>query len=186
MSYADAVYTHGKVFTVDENFTIATALAVRDGLVHAVGSDAEIETLIGPDTVVTDLGGKTILPGINDSHLHAIAYGLDTPPLSLDVSFPAVRSIADVRELVREAAAAAEDGEWIIGTGWDDGYLDECLAEAGRTPTRWDLDEVSPEQSRFPAGLLAPHVVGEQRGAHARRGGRDHPPVAAGQPHARR
>ena len=149
MSYADAVYIHGKVFTVDANFTIATALAVRDGLVHAVGSDAEIETLIGPDTVVTDLGGKTILPGINDSHLHAIAYGLDTPPLSLDVSFPAVRSIADVRELVREAAAAAEDGEWIIGTGWDDGYLDECLAEAGRTPTRWDLDEVSPNNPVF-------------------------------------
>src|SRR6476661_4890250 len=149
MSYADAVYTRGKVFTVDEDFTIATALAVRDGLVQAVGSDTEIETLIGPDTVVTDLGGKTILPGINDSHLHAIAYGLDTPPLSLDVSFPTVRSIADVRELVREAASAAEDGAWIIGTGWDDGYLDECLTEDGRTPTRWDLDEVSPNNPVF-------------------------------------
>ena len=60
MCYADAVYTRGKVFTVDEDFTIATALAVRDGLVHAVGTDAEIETLIGPDTVVTDLGGRAV------------------------------------------------------------------------------------------------------------------------------
>ncbi len=63
-------------------------------------------------------------------------YGGSRPPLTLDVGFPAVRSIADIKESVRARAATLKPGEWIRGNGWDDGYLDECLADPTRHMTR--------------------------------------------------
>lgn len=149
MPHADIILVNGKVFTVDDSFTTAEAVAVRGGVVAAVGSSAEITELAGPDTEVVDLAGRSVIPGINDSHLHGICFGLDTPPLSLDVSYPAVTSIADIRERVREAVAVAQPGEWIVGTGWDDGYLEECRNEPGRLPHRADIDDVSPENPVF-------------------------------------
>ncbi len=149
MTRADFAFINGKVFTVDESFTVAEAVAVLEGSIVAVGSSTEISELIGPDTEVVDLAGRSLIPGINDSHLHGILFGLDTPPLSLDVAYPAVKSLADIRQVVREAVASAQPGEWILGTGWDDGYLDECRSEPGRMPHRSDLDEVSPDNPVF-------------------------------------
>ncbi len=149
MRRATLVMRGGKVFTVDADFTTASAVAILDDLVVAVGSDEEIGEWIGPETEVVELAGRSALPGINDSHLHAIAFGLDSPPLSLDLAHPTVTSIADIREAVREAVAAAAPGEWIVGTGWDDGYLAECLAEPGRLPHRDDIDAVSPDNPVF-------------------------------------
>ncbi|OZF00505.1 amidohydrolase [Rhodococcoides fascians] len=149
MATADSVYLNGKVFTVDPDFTVVTAVAIADGKILTVGSDADVSEAIGPDTVVVDLAGKTVLPGINDSHLHAFAFGLDTPPLSIDLNFPMVRSIADVVSAVADAVSDAEKGDWIVGTGWDEGYLDECVADPSIRPTRFDLDAVSPENPVF-------------------------------------
>lgn len=149
MNYASFAFINGKIFTVDDDFTIAEAVAVRGENIVAVGTSEEINKYVGPSTTTVDLAGRSLIPGINDSHLHAIAFGLDTPPLSLDLSFPAVKSISDVKDAVRSAAADAEPGEWIIGTGWDDGYLEECVEEPGRTPRREDIDEVSPDNPVF-------------------------------------
>lgn len=142
---ADLILTGGDVLTVDDAFSVARAVAVRDGRIVAVGGDAEIGALAGPGTRVVDLAGRTVLPGINDSHLHAAAWALTRPPFALDLGHPAVESIADVTEAVREAAAGTPDGQWITGIGWDVGYLAECLADPARRPHRADLDAAAPD-----------------------------------------
>lgn len=143
-AYADLVFLGGRVVTVDAEFSVASALSVTGGLISAVGDRDEVAPLVGPGTRVVDLRGATLLPGINDSHLHGCAFGMATPPLSLDLGHPAVSSLADVAEAVREAAARVPDGRWITGHGWDTGYLDECALDPSRQPSRRDLDAVSP------------------------------------------
>ncbi|MDX3804098.1 amidohydrolase [Streptomyces sp. AK04-3B] len=139
------VLTGGQVLTVDGDFTVAEGLAVRGRDIVAVGSDAEMRALAGPGTRLVELGGRTVLPGINDSHLHGAAYGMTKPPFALDVGHPAVGSIADIADAVGRAARAARPGEWIVGLGWDAGYLAECLADPRRFPHRRDLDAVAPD-----------------------------------------
>ncbi|AZQ75129.1 amidohydrolase [Streptomyces luteoverticillatus] len=141
---ADLVFVNGSVLTVDSRFTVASALAVTGGHISAVGDRDEVMAHAGPATRIIDLGGGTLLPGINDSHLHGCALGLTMPPLSVDVSHPAVRSLTDAAEAVRKAAETTPAGEWITGHGWDAGYLAECVADPSRLPTRHDLDAVSP------------------------------------------
>ncbi|MGV9355440.1 amidohydrolase [Streptomyces misionensis] len=143
--YADLVFVGGRVVTVDAEFSVAEALAVSDGLISAVGDREEVAALIGPRTRVVELRGATLLPGINDSHLHGCAFGMATPPVSLDVGHPAVSSIADVAGAVREAVGRTPVGQWITGHGWDTGYLAECLADPARLPSRRDVDAVSPD-----------------------------------------
>ncbi|MFI6638905.1 amidohydrolase [Streptomyces sp. NPDC050504] len=144
-TYADLVFLDGKVVTVDAEFSVASALAVTGGVISAVGGREDVAPLVGPGTRVVDLRGATLLPGINDSHLHGCAFGMSTPPLSLDLSHPAVSSLADVADAVREAVGRVPDGQWITGHGWDTGYLDECVADPARQPARQDIDAVSPD-----------------------------------------
>lgn len=139
------ILVNGRVCTVDDRFSVAEAVAVDGGRIRAVGTSAEIRALAGPASRVIDLAGRTVLPGINDSHLHGAAYGMTKPPFALDLAFPAVRSIADVVAAVRAAAAGTPPGTWIVGLGWDPGYLAECVADARRLPHRRDLDAVAPE-----------------------------------------
>jgi len=143
-SKADLVFVNGRVLTVDRDFTIASALAVSGEQIVAVGDERIAEHFIGPGTRVVDLAGGTLLPGINDSHCHALSFGLNRPPFNLDVGFPAVSSIADVVAMVADAVATRRPGEWIVGSGWDTGYLQECIDDPPRLPTRQDLDAVSP------------------------------------------
>lgn len=146
---AGLIFVNGSVVTVDPDSSVAEALAVGQGVILAVGSRAEVEALAGPATRVVDLAGGCVLPGINDSHIHAVSLGYMTPPMSLDVAFPTVRSIADVVESVRLAAASKAPGEWILGSGWDLGFLQECLDDQTRRPTRQDLDAVAPHNPVF-------------------------------------
>ncbi|MEU6349036.1 amidohydrolase [Streptomyces sp. NPDC047072] len=139
------VLTGGQVLTVDREFTVTEGVAVRGRDIVATGTDAEMRALAGPGTRVVELAGRTVLPGINDSHLHGAAYGMTKPPFALDVAHPAVASIADVVAVVREAVRAARPGEWVVGLGWDPGYLAECLADPRRFPHRRDLDAVAPD-----------------------------------------
>lgn len=144
MDDVDLVLIGGEVLTVDPAFTVTEAVAVGGGRVVATGTTAEVLALASRRTRVVELRGRTVLPGINDSHLHGCAFGASLPPLELDVSFPTVRSIADVRAAVAAEAAARGPGVPVVGNGWDHGYLDECRGD-DRLPTRWDLDEVSPD-----------------------------------------
>lgn len=142
-SPADLVLLDGEVLTVDDTFSVAEAVAITGGSITAVGSTADIRAFVGPRTEVVDLRGRTALPGLNDSHLHACAFGITRPPLALDLGFPAVGSIADIAAAVREAVGRTPRGEWIRGNGWDAGYLAECAG--GRSPSRHDLDVVAPD-----------------------------------------
>ena len=160
---ADSIYVNGKVVTVDPRGSLAQALAVKENRILAVGTNEEIRWLAGPSTETVDLGGKTMLPGINDSHTHAAMYGGSRPPLTLDVGFPAVRSIADIRESVRARAATLKPGEWIRGNGWDEGYLDECLVDPSRHMTRADLDEVAPENPVYLVDFTQHQLVANSR-----------------------
>ncbi len=127
--YPDLVFVNGRVLTVDARFSVASALAVTGGTVSAVGDRREVMAAVGPGTRVVDLAGGTLLPGINDAHLHGCAFGMTRPPLSVDLAAPGVRSIADVAEAVRAAAERTPPGEWVFGHGWDPG----CCGSARRT-----------------------------------------------------
>ncbi|WP_030752165.1 amidohydrolase [Streptomyces griseus] len=144
-AYADLVFVGGRVVTVDAEFSVAEALAVTGAVIGAVGTREDVTPLIGPGTRVVDLQGATLLPGINDSHLHGCAYGMASPPLSVEVGHPAVASLADVAEAVREAVGRVPAGQWVTGHGWDTGFLAECVADPSRQPSRADLDAVSPD-----------------------------------------
>ena len=141
----DLIIINGKVITVDRNFSIAQAVAVKDGKIVAVGTNNEIKTLAGKRIKTLDLKGKTMLPGINDTHCHISDWALSRPPLMLDVRFPIVKSIADIVRMVAEKAGKVKPGEWILGEGWDEGYLEECLADPNRKPSKGDLDKVAPQ-----------------------------------------
>jgi len=121
---ADRVLTGGRVLTVDAEDRVAQAIAIRDGRIVAVGSDAEIAGFIGPETERIDLAGRTATPGLIDAHVHFSQSGL-LRLTQIDLTYPNVRRIADAVALVGERAAAAKPGEWILGRGWDEGKLDE-------------------------------------------------------------
>ncbi|GAA4663310.1 amidohydrolase [Amycolatopsis dongchuanensis] len=137
---ADLLLYNGKVLTMAGAFVPAEAIAIRNGVVLAVGSGRDLRRFTNSRTEVVDLRGRTAVPGINDAHFHPLGLGTNQPPLTLDLSRGAVRSIAEIRDLVAEAAKAKASGEWIRGFGWDQGYLAE-----NRYPTRLDIDAVSPD-----------------------------------------
>ena len=140
---AGIVLVGGRVITVNPRAEVVEAVAVKGNRIAAVGSRAEVEPFIGPQTRVIDLQGRTAMPGFIENHIHMInAYDR----LSwLDVLPEAVSSIDDIRALVEERARETPAGEWILCAG----YHPERLQE-GRHPTRHDLDSVSPNH---PVGL---------------------------------
>ena len=130
----DLVLRGGQIVTAYGD-KVVDALAVRGNRVCAVGGNEDVSSLIGPLTEVINLDGRTMVPGINDSHVHLGYFGAVRPPLAVDVGFPAVRSIADV---ARAIGSARPVNGWVRGNGWDVGYLED--AHPGRLPTRDDLD----------------------------------------------
>ncbi len=134
---ADIVLTNGNIRTVDRVSTTAEAVAIRDGRFIAVGDAEEVGTHAGPDTEILDLGGRTAIPGLIDSHIHQFYLGLNLPTVQLLDA----RSIADVQAKIAERAEVTPKDEWIVGTS---GWHESLLAE-GRMPTRWELDEAAPD-----------------------------------------
>jgi len=135
---ADLLLLNGRIVTVDPDFSIVEAVAVGDGKIIAVGSSDEVARWRGEGTEVVDLGGKVVLPGLIDSHLHMLGTGLAMAQINCRT--PPMRSIADIVKAVEEAVARAKPGDWIQGRGWDQAKLSDH-----RSPTRWDLDVISPE-----------------------------------------
>lgn len=132
---ADLVLYGGQVLIMDQAFSVASAVAVRRGCVVHVGDDRSTRRFVGRRTEVVDLRGRTVLPGINDSHLHGLRTGLSLPPYNLNV---ATTSIVDAAAVVLAAVGEVAAGAWIRGKGWDDTKFAE-----GRAPTRADLDGVA-------------------------------------------
>ncbi|MBI4474530.1 MAG: amidohydrolase [Acidobacteria bacterium] len=136
-SYADVVFTNGKIVTVDANFSITQALAIKDGKLIAVGTNSDALAVRGPNTKVVDLAGKTVIPGLQDSHIHLLSLG-EEKTYEADLTFARnaqdlVRAIADLKQRLNPAP-----GEWLRGTKWDQYKYPEMV-------TRWQLDAVAPQ-----------------------------------------
>ena len=135
---ADLALINGKIITVDEKFSIAEAVSVKDGKIQLVGTTEEVKKLTGPETKVIDLKGKTAMPGLYDSHIHIPGTG--SALMMINCRTPPMYSIEDMKKAVAEKVKESKPGEWVIGRGWDQAKLAEQ-----RNPSRWDLDEVSPD-----------------------------------------
>jgi predicted amidohydrolase YtcJ len=132
---ADLVVLDGRVLTVDASFREARAVAIRDGVFVKVGTTAEVRALVGPRTRVIDAGGRTVIPGLIDSHVHALGVAeYETRDRYRDL-----RSIAEILAWVRDKAAGASPGTWI----WSPRVFPTRLAER-RLPTREELDGAAP------------------------------------------
>ncbi|MDP2959754.1 MAG: amidohydrolase family protein [Longimicrobiales bacterium] len=153
---ADVVLFNGTVLTVDAEDRIATAVAIKDHRILAVGADTEILRLAGPETERIDLQGRTATPGLLDAHAHFLSGAADRL-FNLDLSYPEVKSIEDVKALVAGRVAAAQPGEWITGRGWDEGKLEEL-----RYILAADLDSVAPQN---PVWLV--HTMGHYGAANS-------------------
>ncbi|QWF86041.1 amidohydrolase [Amycolatopsis sp. CA-230715] len=154
----ETVYTNGKVVTVDREFSLAAAFAVRDGVFTAVGGNDEVSELAGAGARVVDLGGQMVLPGFVDAHAHSVYRGIGD---AAEPSLADAVSVADIVARIGEAAAHANPGAWIvtspIGEPPDFFGLPEGLAE-GRWPTRDDLDAVAADNPVcVPTSAYWPH-----------------------------
>lgn len=139
--YADLVLLGGKIVTVDEVESIKEAVAAKFGRIIAVGTDVEVEGFIGEDTEVIDLKGRTVIPGLIDSHCHMMSTGEGILVGVIDLSEETgVKRIADIKRRIEEKAATTPKGEWIVASKEDDSKLVEK-----RHPTRWELDEAAPD-----------------------------------------
>jgi predicted amidohydrolase YtcJ len=151
---ADSALVNGKVLTLDERGSVAEALAVRDGKIIAVGRSADIRALAGPATRIVDLGGRTVIPGLIDSHMHAIRAALF---YATEVNWIGTRSIPEAMARIAAAAKAAKPGQWVIVAG---GWTEQQFAER-RRPTQAELVVAAPDhpvyiQSFYSAVLLSP------------------------------
>lgn len=134
--FADLVLQNGKIVTIDEWESIVEAVAVKFGKILAAGKNGGVEALIGSETEVIDLEGRTVIPGLIDSHCHMIATG-GRRMITVDLSQEAgVNSIENLKTRIAEKAEKTPSGEWIFGDKEDDSKLVEK-----RHPTRWELDE---------------------------------------------
>src|SRR5437870_9957791 len=108
---ADTILVSGKIVTVDSGSSIREALAVRDGTIVAVGRSADIKRLVGPATRVIDLQGRTVIPGLIDSHMHATRAALS---FSTEVNWIGATSLAEGLTRLHEASLKAKPGAWLI------------------------------------------------------------------------
>jgi predicted amidohydrolase YtcJ len=129
---ADTVLLNGKILTVDDRFSVREAIAIREGRIAALGTSAAIRRLAGPKTRVIDLQGRTVIPGLIDSHIHAIRAALS---FSTEVNWIGAASIEEALGRMREAARAARPGGWLIVAG---GWTPEQFREQ-RRPTQAEL-----------------------------------------------
>src|SRR5580765_4053757 len=112
----DTILINGKILTVDAAFSTREALAIRDGKITAVGSTAAVRAQAGPSTRVIDLRGRTVIPGLIDSHLHAIRAAVS---FSTEVNWIGARSLPEALKRIRDAASSKPAGTWlIVAGGW--------------------------------------------------------------------
>jgi hypothetical protein len=131
------ILCHATVVTMDPHHPRVEAIALRQGRIIAMGSEADVRRLCSPGANIMDCGGATLLPGFIDAHVHVRGYiatfrGLDCSPHT-------VRSVQDLQAVLHAQAQRQPPGRWLVGYGYDD----FALAER-RHPTRWDLDVVTP------------------------------------------
>jgi len=139
---ADLIFTNGVIYTVNETQPKAEAVAIKDGIILAVGSTQEIEKHKNENTETIDLQGATMTPGLIESHAHLMGIGYNK--LELDLMY--VKTYDELVEKVAEAVAKAKPGEWITGRGW---HQDKWIEKPSKTvkgfQTNAELNAVSPD-----------------------------------------
>src|SRR5438067_1878984 len=142
MDTADLIVQNGKIATMDPGKTEARAAAASSGRFIATGDDADVLKLRGPNTRVIDLGGRRVIPGLNDSHLHLIRGGLS---YNLELRWEGVPSLADALRMLKEQARRTPPPQWVRVVG---GWTEFQFAER-RMPTLDEINAVSPDTPVF-------------------------------------
>jgi len=137
---ADLIFVNGKIVTVDQDFSVARAVAVSGDTIIAVGSDRMIRKYAGNETRIIDLEGKTVIPGIIESHLHPESAALS----ELDEVIPDVHTIRELLAWIKEQTMLKDKGVWIIHPKFFSTRLSEY-----RQPTLAELDSVAPYNPVF-------------------------------------
>ena len=135
---ADMIFTNGKIVTVDDQFTIARALAIRGERVLATGSDSAMKKLAGPDTQVIDLKGRTVIPGLIDNHVHMMRAA---EFWDREIRLDGVPTHQQALEMIAKKARDSKPGEWVLILG---GWSEEQFTDEKRGFTKEELDRVSP------------------------------------------
>jgi len=135
---ADTVLFNGKILTVDRDFSVREAIAIAHGRVLATGTTADMKKLADDKTGLIDLGGRTIIPGLTDGHIHGIRAALT---FGAEVNWIGVPTLKDALDKIREAAKTQLHGSWIVIAG---GWTEEQFAEK-RRPTPQDVAEAAPQ-----------------------------------------
>ena len=130
------IFHNGKIVTVDPQFRIVNAMAIRDGRIVAVGSNADVVKLAGSGTEQVDLGGSTVLPGLIDSHVHAPNASM----YEFEGTVPDMESVEDVLAYVSARARTTEPGRWIT---LSQVFITRLREQ--RYPTRAELDRAAPK-----------------------------------------
>ncbi|HEY2380254.1 MAG TPA: amidohydrolase [Terriglobia bacterium] len=134
----DTILINGKILTVDATSSTREAIAIQDSKISAVGRTADIRKLAGPKTRVIDLQGRTVIPGLIDSHLHGIRAGLS---FSTEVNWIGAPSLDEALTRIRQAARTMKPGAWlIVAGGWNVQQFKEQ-----RRPTRAEVDAAAPD-----------------------------------------
>jgi predicted amidohydrolase YtcJ len=175
---ADLVLKNAVVHTVDPRTPRAEAVAVRGDRIVAVGSAADVQALVGPRTRVLDLGGRTVVPGFDDSHAHMLGIGF----ARLDVDLTGTRSFAQAVERVAAAVKGRKPGEWVRGRGWHEGKWDAPAPGSVRGfPTHAALTAVSPDNPVVLERADGHAVLANARAMALRGISRDTTPPAGGE-----
>ena len=138
---ADLVVTNAKIVTLDPASTIAQALAVREGRIVAVGGNDVVEAMVGSATRRIDAGGRTVIPGLINSHIHAVRAGLT---YATEVNWIGARTIAEAMDRLRQAAKA-RPGSWIVVAG---GWSELQFSEK-RRPSLAEVISAVPESAAY-------------------------------------
>src|SRR5438477_5681096 len=141
---ADTILIHGHIYTVDSKHPWAEALAIRDGKILAVGSDREINRVLGASTKVINAKGRLVLPGFTDCHVHFMEGSL----LLQQIFLNGAKTIPEIQSRVKAYAAAHPNEPWLLGRGWN--Y--PVFAPSGM-PDKKYLDEIVPDRPVYLDGF---------------------------------
>jgi predicted amidohydrolase YtcJ len=139
---ADTIVTNGRIATIDGKTAFASAVAIKDGRFLVVGTDKEVMAHKGDATQVIDVGGRTVIPGLNDSHTHPIRGGLN---YNLELRWDGVPSLADALDMLRNQVARTPPPQWVRVVG---GWTEFQFAER-RMPTLDEINAAAPDTPVF-------------------------------------
>lgn len=141
---ADILIMHAKIYTLDPAKPWAQAIAIRHGKIQAVGRDEEVERYRGIGTKWVDAGGKLVLPGFTDCHVHFLDGSLSLRQINLE----GAKNVAEIQRRLREYAAQHPGKDWILGRGWNYAMFGEATL-----PDKKYLDELFRDRPVFLEGF---------------------------------